>query len=259
VSPARAIWKGVVCFGEARVPVKLYSAVEDRRVHFRLLHREDHVPVSQVLVNPKTDEVVPYAETLRGYRTEDGRVVLLDPQELAELAPEPSRDIRIHAFLPLGAIDHRWFARPYHLGPDGDPGAHAALCAALEETGREGLARWTMRNKTYAGALRLHQRHLMLISLRPAEEVVPVDALEPPGGPELDRKELSLAHRLMGLLEEEFDPSRYRDEYRERVLELIARKAKGESVEVEPVPRPPPSEDLMRALEESLEAEQSHG
>src|SRR5690554_4922940 len=114
---ARAMWKGVIGLGEG-VPVKLYSAVEDRDVHFRLLHESDRVPVRQQLVNPDTDEVVPYEDTRRGLATDDGELVVFEGDELDALEPEASRDIEVLAFLPHEEIDHRWYLRPYYLGPD---------------------------------------------------------------------------------------------------------------------------------------------
>jgi DNA end-binding protein Ku len=234
------------------VPVKLYSAVEDRSVHFRLLHRKDLAPVRQALVNPQTDRVVPFEETGRAYVTEAGDRVLLDQAELEALEPHPSRDIEILGFLPHQAIDHRWYDRPYYLGPDGESADYFALADALEATAVEGLARWVMRNKAYVGALRLYQGYPMLMSLHHAEEVIPVDALEPPQGPPLDPRELDLARQLIGMLEAEFQPQDYQDEYRDRVLEMLAAKARGERVKAR-APRPRAgSGDVSGALEASL-------
>jgi DNA end-binding protein Ku len=225
---ARAIWKGVIRFGGVRVPVKLYAAVQEHTVHFRLLHRKDQAPVQQALVNPETDQVVPYEETRRAFVTDDGDLVVLDEADLQSLEPKPSRDIHILQFLPPQAIDHRWYQRPYFLGPD-DRGkeAFAALTSALERSGREGLARWVMRNKEYLGALRLEAGYPMLMSLRHAEEVVSVDELEAPEGPTPARKELDMALQLVNMLSGEFDPAGYRDRYRDRVQELIETKARG--------------------------------
>lgn len=252
---ARAMWKGVIRFGDARVPVKLYSAVQDRSVHFRLLHSKDRSPVRQAMVNPETDAIVPYAETRRGYVTDEGSLVVLDKEELEELAPEQSRDIEVIHFMPPEVIDHRWYSRPYYLGPDGAEKDYFALIEALEHTGKEGLARWVMRKKAYVGALRLHQGYPMLMSLRHEEEVVSVDALEPPKGKKLDAKELDMAQQLIGMLEAPFEPEEYHDEYRARVMEMIEAKRRGESVKVTPIRRPKPSDDLSKALEASLKQE----
>lgn len=252
---ARAMWKGIVRFGEIRVPVKLYAGVEDRGIHFRLLHNKDKQPVRQAMVNPETDTVVEYDETERALQTAGGDLVRLRPEELEALEPEPSRDIEILRFLPRRTIDHRWYDRPYYLGPDGNEDRYAALAAALGDASLEGLAVWTMRKKRYAGALQLYRGYPMLMSLHHAEQVVPVDTLEPPKGKPLDTRELDMARQLIGMLEAEFKPEEYHDEYRQRVLEMIERKAQGRSVKVVPFRRRAASEDLSKDLEASLKRE----
>lgn len=249
----RAMWKGVIHFDTIRVPVKLYGAVEDRNVHFRLLHRQDLEPVHQHLVNPETDEVVPYENTGRAYVTESGDRVLLNQSELEALEPAPSRDIEIVSFLPLHAIDHRWYDRPYYLGPDEDSAEFFALADALEAMQVEGLARWVMRNKSYVGALQLYQGCPMLMSLHHAEEVIPVEALKAPEGPLLDKRELGLARQLIEMLESEFQPQEYHDEFRDRVFEMLAAKAQGKQMRKRaPKPREP-NMDISNALEASIQ------
>lgn len=255
---ARAIWKGVIRFANVRVPVKLYSAVEDHSIHFRLLHGEDYTPVKQALVNPQTDEVVPYQETHRSYATGEGDWVMLHSDELSALEPEPARELWVLRFLPSKTIDYRWYLRPYYLGPDGAIGSYFALAAALEREGKEALVRWVMRKKEYVGALRLHQGYLMLMVLRHAEEVVPMDTLDAPQGPKLDDKELAMARQLMSMLEAPFEPKAYHDDYRARVLELLETKERGGSVKSKPVRKTPPARDLTRALEASLKREREN-
>ena len=249
---ARAIWKGVVRFGAVRLPVKLYTAVEDRSVHFRLLHRQDRASVRQALVNPETDEVVPYENTGRAYVTEAGDRVLLEQGELEVLEPPPSRDIDILGFLPIEAIDHRWYDRPYYLGADGDGVEFFALADAMAALQVEGLAHWVMRNKAYVGALRLYQGYPMLMSLRHAEEIIPVEALKPPQGPPLDKRELALARQLIEMLEADFQPQDYQDGYRHRVLEMLAAKAKGKPLRARAPRRREGEGDVRHALEASL-------
>lgn len=248
----RAMWKGVIRFDSVHVPVKLFGAIENRNVHFRLLHREDQEPIHQVLVNAETDEVVPFGETRRAYITDSGDRVLLDKSELEALEPEASRDIEVLGFLPLQAIDHRWYDRPYYLGPDEDAADFFALADALEEMQVEGLARWVMRNKYYVGALQLYQGYPMLMSLHHAEEVVPVEALKPPEGPALDPRELSMARQLIEMLESEFQPQAYHDEFRERVLEMLAAKAQGKQVKKRAQKPREAGMDLSHALEASI-------
>jgi len=253
---ARAMWKGIVRFGGERVPVKLYAAVEDTVVRFRLLHATDQAPVKQALVNPETDEVVPFQDSRRAYRTPEGDLVVFRDEELATLEPESSRDIEILQFLPQQVIDHRWYLRPYYLGPeDGARDAYFALIEALERTGREGLARWVMRRKAYLGALRLHAGYPMLVALRHADEIVAVDDLEVPAGRAADERELAMARQLIDMLAADFVPEEYHDEYRARVRELIATKTSGGRVRKLPKRRDRPAEDLTRALEASLKQE----
>lgn len=251
---ARAIWKGVLRFGSAEVPVKLYSAVQDRSVHFRLLDRRTRTPVKQRMVDPLKGKEVPYDEVRRGYEVEEGVFVVLDEEELEELEPAKSRDIDVTRFLDPEVINHQWYDRPYHLGPDGDDVEYFALVKALERKGQEGVARWTMRNKEYLGALRAEDGHLMLITLRHAEEVIPASALEPPGGRKPEAREMKMAEQLIDALAAEFDPSEWRDEYRDRVLELIEAKSEGKTVEFRQPEKRRTAGDLAASLEASIAA-----
>ncbi|HEU4617937.1 MAG TPA: Ku protein [Gammaproteobacteria bacterium] len=251
---ARAIWKGNLRLAKETVPVKLYSAAQDRTVHFRLLHDADKVPVKQRLVDPETDEIVEFKDARRAYMTAERALVLLDADELAALEPEPSRDIELSRFLPAGTIDPRWYDRPYYLGPDGRGEDYLALVEALGARNREGLAHWVMRKKEYRGALRVvADGCLALISLRSAEETIPASELGAPEGGPLNDKEIAMAQQLLSILESEFDPKQFRDEYRHRLLELIEAKAKGKTVRRQRARVVRPSEDLVEALRASLE------
>jgi DNA end-binding protein Ku len=252
--PARAIWKGVLRLRDAKVPVKLYSALEDRSVRFRLLERERLAPVTQTQVRPDDDEPVPHEATKKAFVTEDDELVVLERDELERLEPEPSRDIELLAFVPRDAVDLRLYARPYYLGPDGDETRYRALAAALERSGREGIAQWTMRKKAYVGALRLHTGYPMLVTLRPPDEIVPLDRVERPTGKPLDERQLGMARQLLAMLEAPFEPDAYRDEYRDRVLELVERKRAGKSAPAAKPRRPRRAADLSEALEASLRA-----
>lgn len=253
---ARAIWKGRIRFGDVDVPVKLYSAIKSTGgVHFRLLHEKDLVPVKQQMVNPATGKVVAYEDVRRAFPTDDGRLVMLDEEELAELEPEASRDIEITRFVDPAVITHQWYDRPYYLGPDDSDADYFALAEALRSRQKEGVARWVMRNKEYVGALRLEDEHLMLMTLRHAGEVVPASALKAPGGRELDKREIQMAKQLVSALEGDLDLESYKDEYRERVLELVEAKASGKVLKFPKAPAKKKKEDSLSAmLEKSLEA-----
>jgi DNA end-binding protein Ku len=249
---ARAIWKGVIRFGDVRVPVKLYSAVKERGIHFRLLHGKDRTPVRQQMVNPETGDAVAYADTQRGYLTDDGEIVLLRDADLRTLQPAASREIEVEHFLPAGAIGHRWYDRPYYLGPDGQTRSYFALVEALRRSGREGLARWVMRKQDYTGALRARGDHLALVTLRSSEEVVAASGIETHGARDLSAKELSMAKQLVAMLEGDLDLGEYRDEYTARVLDFIERKAKGKTVRLRRPTARRRTADLSSALRASL-------
>ena len=252
---ARAIWKANLRFGGVDVPVKLFSAVQDRAVHFRLLDAKRHEPIKQHMVDPETGDVVESGDIRRAFETGEGELVILGDEELAEAVPKPSRDIEITRFVPVGEITHPWYDRPYWLGPDEDgEGPYFALVQALRKREVEGFARWVMRNKEYVGALRVEGDHLMLITLRHAGEVVPASALTPPSGRALDEREVAMAKQLVAAMEDTFDIAAYHDEYRERVLELVEAKAAGKVVKFPKAPERNTELTLADVLEASLAA-----
>lgn len=257
---ARAIWKGIIQLGDSAIPVKLYAAVEEQGVHFRLLHARDQTPVHQEMVRGETAEIVPAEEIRHGYETDDGRLVILSEAERQSLEPPPSRQIEILCFLPDGAIDHRWFERPYFIGPDGDEEAYFALLEAVKSSASEALVQWVMRNKEYFGVLRLRAGYPLLVTLRSAEEVVEA-AVEIPAGREIAPRELAMAEQLVAAMADTFEPQQYRDEFRQRVMEFIAAKAAGKIIPLRPAPAPGATDDLALALEASLRAakERAHG
>lgn len=250
----RAMWKGVLTFDDVRLPVKLYSAVEDRNIRFRLLHGEDGVPVEQRMLNPRTGETIDYADARRGLEVEPERFVIISPADLDAIEPEASRDIRITRFVEPSRINHQRYDRPYFLGPDENESSYYAFARALGKKEREGVARWVMRKKEYRGALRAREGHLVLITLRHAGEVIPTSALEAPAGRDLDRREREMGEKFIAALEEKFDPEQYRDEYRERVARLIEIKRRGGTVEVEEYEEKEEPEELLELLEASLAA-----
>jgi DNA end-binding protein Ku len=251
---ARAMWKASLVFGRESLPVKLYSAVEDRGVHFRLLHKKDHVPVKQRIVDPRTGDEVGTDEIVRGIEIERGLFVLLSREELDGLKPQPSRDIEVKRFVPRAAIDASWYYRPYFLGPDGGSKDYFSLAEVLEKDDLAGVARWVMRGKRYLGALLAHDSHLALVALHSANEVVSAESLARPGGPALRKEERALAEQLVSTLDAPFDPTELRDEYRERVMALVEAKAKGKKLRITEHRPPRQVHDLTAALKKSLRA-----
>jgi DNA end-binding protein Ku len=249
---ARAIWKGRITFEEVELPVKLYSAVQSRSVHFRMLDAKRHEPITQQMVNPESGKVVPYEDIRRAVETGSGELVMLNEEELETLKPEASRTIELTRFVPPDEITHLWYDRPYYLGPDDSDDGYFALAEALRKKKVEGVARWVMRNKEYVGALRAVGDHLMLITLRHAGEVLPASQLSAPGGRDLDKREIEMAKRLVSAMEDELDFAAFTDEYRERVLELVEAKAAGTVIKFPKAPEKRRGESLADALEKSL-------
>jgi DNA end-binding protein Ku len=252
------MWKGTIRCGEAGVAIKLYAGVQSRGISFHLLHGKDGERVRQRMIHPETGEEVPYAEARKGLPLSSGVFVIVEPEELEALAPKPSRDIEISRFVPAGAIDSAWFERPYYLGPDGSTEAYFALVEALRHSKREGVARWTMRGRSYNGVLRVHGEHLVLITLRHRDEVLLASGLRklrtaPERAP--DARELALADQLVSSLEGELDMEAFRSDYQERVLALIEEKARGGKVKVARAPRtqePANDRSLATLLKSSL-------
>ena len=250
---ARAIWKGVLRFAGVKIPVRLFSAVEDRDIHFRLLHEKDRTPVRQQLVDPTSGQEVSYERVQKAYEIARGVFVILQPDELADVEPGDSRDIDVARFVAAGKIGHLWYERPYYLGPErGAERDYAALAKALADADKEGVARWVMRDREYAGALRASGPYLVLIALRHDDEVIAPAELEPPGGGKPAAKELALAEQLVAALEKPFDPTDYADEYRARVQQLIAAKSKGKKPKRARAVRKAEPASLERALAASL-------
>lgn len=251
---ARAIWKGKLKIGSTSVPVDLYSAVVDKTVHFHILEERTKSRVKQHMVNPETNEEVPNDDIQKGYQVEPGAFVILTDEELEKLQPTPSREIEITRFVSPEQITSQWYDRPYYLGPDGDETAYFALVDALANKDKEGVARWVMRGKEYVGALRSQDDHLMLVTLRYADEVVAAEDLPEPGGRALDEKEIKMARQLVELLEGEFDPTEFKDEYRERVVEFMESKAKGKKPRLHAVQSKRGTSSLDKVLSKSIAA-----
>ena len=257
---ARAIWTGSVSFGLLNVPVRLYSAVSRKSVSFRELRASDSSRVRHRRVAEADGKEVPYEEIVKGYEIAPEQYVVLTRDELEELDPQKTKAIEIQDFVDLDEIDPIYFDHPYYLGPDkGAEKAYALLVKAMADSNKVAIARFVLRNRENLAAIRPMGKVLTMATMRFADEVVSPDELEdviPQNGKKIEKREVEMAKQLIESLSGEFDPEKYRDEYREELLALIERKARGEEV-VEAVseePKPTKAPDLMAALEESLAA-----
>ena len=252
---ARAIWKGRLLLGEHELPVKMYSAVQDRKVHFHLLHAKDLAPVQQRIVRKSDGKEVPKEEQLKAAPVDTDTAVILRPDDLQETEPPPSRDIAFCRFVPLSAIGDQWYERPYYLGPDEeDDDDYFALADALARRKVAGVARWVMRKKRYVGALTAIDGYLVMITMRRSEQVLAVSGLDIPAARKPDEKELRLAEQLVSSIAGDFEPEVWQDEYRARIQQLIEAKARGETVEVKATKPKTEVADLSAMLRKSLTA-----
>jgi DNA end-binding protein Ku len=259
---ARAIWSGSISFGLLNVPVKLYSAVSKQTVRFKELREEDGARIRHKRVAEPDGKEVPYEKIVKGYEYAPDQYVVLTRDELAELDPKRTRAIEIQDFVDLDDIDPIYFEQPYYLGPDkGAAKAYSLLVSAMKESRKVAVARFVLRNKEHLAAIRPMDDVLTLATMRFHDEVSSPQDLdgevfeeEKPTKP--DKRELEMAKQLIESLTTNFKANKYRDEYREELLDLLERKAAGKEVVSAPTEEPKPTKapDLMAALEESLAA-----
>ena len=255
----RAIWSGAISFGLVNVPVKLYSATSPKTVRFHQVSSKTGTRIRQQRVDPSTGEEVAYEDIVKGYEIGPDRYVLISPEELEALDPKATKTIDIEEFVDLDEIDPIYFDHSYYLAPSaGGAKAYRLLLDAMREEGKVGLGRVVLRTKQQLCALRPSGDVLALSTMLFGDEVVPpdrLDELDAVEEAEASDRELRMAEQLIESLSADFDPSKFHDDYRERVLELIERKAAGEEVAVQPqVEEPAAAPDLMAALEASLAA-----
>jgi DNA end-binding protein Ku len=255
----RSIWSGAISFGLVNVPIKLYSAVSRKTVRFHQLNERTGNRIQQKRVDPSTGEEVAYDDIVKGYELTKDSYVVIRPDELEALDPEKSRTIDIEDFVDLADIDPVYYDHPYYLVPDKGAGkAYGLLLGAMKESGKVAIARVVLRSKEQLVAIRPAGDVLMMETMIFHDEVVPPDEIEDlPDAQDLkaSERELKMAQQLIDSLSSEFEPDRYHDEYREKVLELVERKAQGEEIAVQAeAPEPTKVPDLMAALEASLAA-----
>ncbi|MGI8506068.1 MAG: Ku protein [Solirubrobacteraceae bacterium] len=254
---ARAIWTGAISFGLVNVPVKLYSATSPKTVRFHQLSSKTGARIRQKRVDPSTGDEVPFEDIVKGYELSPDRYVLIDPDELDALDPKTTKTIDIEEFVDLVEIDPIYYDHSYYLAPTtGGAKAYQLLLEAMREAEKVGIGRVVLRSKQQLCALRPTGEVMTLTTMLFGDEVLSpdrIDELDALGEAEATKRELTMAQQLIDSLSAEFDPAKYRDEYRERVLDLIERKAAGEEIAVQPqAEEEAPAPDLMAALEASL-------
>jgi DNA end-binding protein Ku len=254
------MWSGAISFGLVNVPVKLYSAVNKKTVRFHQLNGKTGHRIAMKRTDAGTGDEIAYEDIVKGYELTKDRYVVITPDELEALDPVKSRSIDIEDFVNLADIDPVYYDHPYYLVPDkGAAKAYGLLLDAMRESGKVAIAKVVIRSKEQLVAIRPAPGDvLMMETMIFADEVVPPDSIEDlPDAKALDvsDRELKMAQQLIDSLTSDFEPEKYKDEYREKVLEMIERKASGEEITVQPeAPKPAQVPDLMAALEASLAA-----
>jgi DNA end-binding protein Ku len=256
----RSIWRGAISFGMVSIPVKLYSATEQKDVRFRLLHKTDGAPIQEKRICTADGQEVEWKDLVRGYEVGKGEYVMLDPEEIDAAKPESATTVEIGDFVKLTEVDPIYFEKSYFLEPT-DVGAKpfTLLKRALEETGRSAVARVVIRTKERLALIRPYDDTLILETMFWPDEIRSTGSLDVPEGDEarVRSKELEMARSLVENLSDRFKPGEYRDEYRVALEELIARKLKGEQRSAKRRKPEPKVTDLMEALKRSVEASRS--
>lgn len=254
----RPVWNGTISFGLVAIPIKLYHGVSKKSVSFNQLDERTMSRIRLKKVSAETGEDVPDEHIIKGYELSKGRYVVVDPDELETFIPSATKSIDLEEFVDLDEIDPVYFDTPYIVAPDKTPKPYVLLARAMEEAGKVAIGRFVMRNKQYVAALRAQDGKLLMSTMVFADEVVKVESIDELEGIDeidLSAKEVKMAEALVESLSAAFEPDKYRDEYREQVLDLIERKAAGEEFELPaPAAAAPKVVDLMAALEASVKA-----
>jgi DNA end-binding protein Ku len=255
---ARPIWTGAISFGLVHVPVRLYSATQSKNVAFHQLEKGTGERIRYQRIAEESGHQVPWENIEKGFEFEKGRYVVLTPEELETLEPKKNRAIAIEEFVRLTDIDPILWQATYFLGPDRKESvdAYVLLRRAMEETGRVGIGRFVMRTKEYLATIRPYgEQVLALETMFFPDEIRSLDLVENlPKKDNVDDRELEMALRLVEAMAAEWKPEKHRDRFRERILEVVNQKVRGEEIVVEKEPAAPRVVDLMKALRASLEA-----
>ena len=223
----RAIWTGAVSFGLVNVPVRMYSAVSTTDLEFDLIHEKDGGRIGYRKICKLEYEAVPDDEIVKGYEVDEDEYVYVTDEDFAAAEEDGYRTIAIETFVPYDEIDPIFFERTYYLGPqEGSERVYALLRRAMEASGLAGIARYVMRNREHLGCLRIREGVITLEKMYFADEIRPIDEIDP-GKVDVGKQELDMAADLIDRFAGTWKPGRYRDTYRDRLLEVIEAKRKG--------------------------------
>jgi DNA end-binding protein Ku len=250
------VWKGAISFGLVHVPVKMFSATEDKDISMKYIHKVCGSPISYVRRCPACDVDVNWEDISRGYEYEKGKYVLFEKEELEQLSANAEKTIKIIDFVDLKEIDPIYFQKTYYLAPDQAGGnAYQLLLEAMRDTGKIGIAKIAIRSKSSLAAIRVMEGCLAIETIFYPDEIRPISQVPNlPENVQVNDKELTMAKMLIEQLSTPFEPEKYTDDYREGLLQMIEQKVAGEEISLAPAKPETNVIDLMAALQASIEA-----
>jgi DNA end-binding protein Ku len=253
----RAIWSGSIAFGLVNAPVKMYAAIDEHDLELHLVHEKDGSRIGYEKVCKKEGKEVPADEIVKAYQLDDGELVYLENEDFEVAGEKGYRAIEVLDFVPHEQIDPIAFQRTYYLGPaDGAEKVYALLVRAMEESGLSAIARYVFHDRQQLGALRIRDGVIVLENMYFADEIRPSDDIAPKGQ-RVSKQELEMAETLIDRFTSTFKHEKYRDEYTDRLLDIVKRKRKGEEIHAPPPEEREEQPDLLEALRASVDAAKS--
>jgi len=254
----RAIWKGTISFGLVNIPIALYPATRREELKFRLLRESDLSPVNYKRVAEKDGKEVPWNQIVKGYEYEKGKFVVLKDEDFQRVDLEATQTVDIQDFVELDDIDPMFFYKPYYLEPQkGGDKAYALLRDSLEETKKVGIAKVVIKTRQYLAGVKPEDGALVLELMHFADELADPSKLHVPKKIEIGKREMKMAGSLIDSMSAKWNPEKYRDDYKEALMEVIEEKveAGGKEIETKPKKAPKPTKviDLVEVLQKSLE------
>ena len=257
----RAIWTGAISFGLVNVPVRMYSAIDEHKLHFNYIHEKDGSRIGYEKVCKSEGKSVPEDEIVKAFEWEKGEFVPMRDEDFERAQEDTFKSIDIRDFVDYDEIDPIFFERTYYLGPqDGAEKVYALLVRAMEESGRAAIAKYVMRDRQHLGCLRVSDGALLLEKMYFADEIRSSDDVKPKVKKgSVDKREVEMAQSLIDKLYGPFEPDKYEDTYRDTLCEIIKAKRSGETIEAPEPEKPKAAPDLMEALKASLEQADNGG
>ena len=254
----RAIWKGSISFGLVNIPIALYPATREAELKFRLLRKSDLSPVNYKRVAEKDGREVPWNQIVKGYEYEKGKYVVLKDEDFQRVDLEATQTVDIQDFVDLDEIDPMFFYKPYYLEPQkGGDKAYVLLRDSLQKSGKVGIAKVVIKTRQYLAGVKPEDGALVLELMHFAEELADTSKLRIPKKVEVAKREMNMATQLIDSMSSKWSPKKYRDDYREALMEVIEEKveAGGKEIEEKPKKQPKPTKviDLVEVLQKSLE------